>query len=219
MNSFGIGFSFIIHHSVFSVPDRLPPRKPASDGSSTDLLRFFPSCLSTPSWVDLEYGLNTKPQLTSAPVSPVAPIISEKPFSRRVPSSLHPVPAVGPGEWIDRLSSSEDGWSAPPATKRGFQQREQPQGQALARQIAYRLCRAESLVAAALDSSRNFPSVPLKNHLRCEPDLPFAAGSRPSPSQVQRGGDNPEGGGIGGIGARISIMRRVRRTKHLRPEL
>jgi len=155
MNSFGIGFSFIIHHSVFSVPDRLPPRKPASDGSSTDLLRFFPSCLSTPSWVDLEYGLNTKPQLTSAPVSPVAPIISEKPFSRRVPSSLHPVPAVGPGEWIDRLSSSEDGWSAPPATKRGFQQREQPQGQALARQIAYRLCRAENPLAVALESSRN----------------------------------------------------------------
>src|SRR2546426_10493318 len=58
-----------------------------------------------------------------------------------------------------------------------------------------------------------------KHQLCCEPDLAFAAGSRPSPGQVQRRGDNAEGGGIGRIGARISIMRRVGRTKHLRPEL
>jgi hypothetical protein len=58
-----------------------------------------------------------------------------------------------------------------------------------------------------------------KYQLRSEPDLAFPAGSSPSPCQIQRRGDNPEGCGIGDISAWIIKMRRVGHAKHLHPEL
>lgn len=63
------------------------------------------------------------------------------------------------------------------------------------------------------------PEVQSKHQLQGEPGLPFAAGSRPSSSEVQRRGDNTELTGVRDIYSRIIVMRRVRRAEHLRPEL
>ncbi len=59
----------------------------------------------------------------------------------------------------------------------------------------------------------------LENQLRRKPDLPLAAGSRSSPGQIQRRGDNSEGCGVGDVGARIVEMGRVGHPKHLHPKL
>ena len=58
-----------------------------------------------------------------------------------------------------------------------------------------------------------------KYHLGSEPDLPFAAASRSSAGQIQRGGDNPECRGVGHISARVIKMGRIGHAKHLHPEL
>src|SRR5260370_15770817 len=75
-------------------------------------------------------------------------------------------------------------------------------------------------IAILSDSQRLWISnVYLKCHLRGQPALPFAAGSRSSSGRVQRRGNDPEGRRVCNVDARIAVMRRVRGTEHLRPDL
>lgn len=70
----------------------------------------------------------------------------------------------------------------------------------------------------ASKNEKRAANLQLEDHLRSEPDLPFAATSRTSAGQVQRGGDNPEVR-VSDIRVRIVKMGSVRHTKHLHPEL